>query len=69
MATTQVSFIARNIEILVDGLSGAAGGFISSLLLHPLENIRTRLQNSYNDYEKQLQELDSLPDEQKIIKQ
>ena len=32
-------------DTFVDGASGALAGFISSLLLHPLENIRARLQD------------------------
>lgn len=34
-------------DTLADGASGAIAGFLSTLILHPLENIRTRLQ----DYE------------------
>jgi hypothetical protein len=40
----------------VDGLSGGTAAFITNLLFHPLENIRTRLQDhevhSENDLEK-----------------
>ena len=32
-------------DTFVDGASGALAGFISALLLHPLENIRARLQD------------------------
>ena len=32
-------------SLIIDGISGALAAFIWSLLLHPLENIRARLQN------------------------
>ena len=35
-------------EVLIDAVSGAAGGVLASLLLYPLENFRTRLQNNLN---------------------
>jgi hypothetical protein len=54
------SFIARNLEVLVDGLSGATGGLISSLIFHPLENIRTRLQDTHHQQSKEI-ELDQTP--------
>jgi solute carrier family 25 (peroxisomal adenine nucleotide transporter), member 17 len=35
-------------EVLIDAVSGASGGVLASLLLYPLENFRTRLQNNLN---------------------
>ena len=34
---------ADKYEVLIDAVSGAAGGVLASLLLYPLENFRTRL--------------------------
>ena len=39
-----LGFMEKNMDILIDSLSGASGGVISSLIFHPLENLRTRLQ-------------------------
>lgn len=43
-------------EMTVDGLSGGVAAFITNLLFHPLENIRTRLQ----DYSEKDNEQDDL---------
>lgn len=31
-------------EVFIDSFSGATGGFCASLILHPIENLRIRLQ-------------------------
>lgn len=40
---TQQNF-EKIFEIFIDSFSGATGGFCASLILYPIENIRTRLQ-------------------------
>jgi len=37
--------LQKHADIVVDGLSGGLAGLISTGILHPFENIRTRLQN------------------------
>ena len=37
-------FLAANANVLVDAIAGACGGTIATLIFHPLENIRTKLQ-------------------------
>lgn len=45
-----MSTVQQNVEyeVLIDAVSGASGGVLASLLLYPLENFRTRLQNNLN---------------------
>ena len=33
---------------MIDSFSGATGGFFASLMLYPIENLRTRMQASLN---------------------
>jgi hypothetical protein len=46
-----MSTVQQNVEyeVLIDAVSGASGGVLASLLLYPLENFRTRLQNNLNN--------------------
>lgn len=44
-STPCFEFIKTHSDVIVDGLSGGMAGLISTFILHPLENIRTRLQN------------------------